>query len=60
MIKRLRLYRLAIIEIMETLCSICLYLERDGHFCHNPYAADMYDHTVWLKKLSEELKGAKK
>lgn len=60
MIKRLRLYRLAIVEIMETLCSICWYLERDGHFCHNPYAAHMHDHTVRLRKLSEELTVTKK
>lgn len=25
------------IEILETLCTICLYIYHDGHYCRNSY-----------------------
>lgn len=44
------------IEILETLCTICLYLahERDGK--HNRYSRLMPSHFETLKSLSEELR----
>ena len=44
------------IETLETLCTICLYLERDGHFDRNHYTKYMRGHFKSLKKLSEELR----
>lgn len=45
------------IEILETLCTICLYLERNGHFVGNPYGGYMGGHFRVLKDLSKELRG---
>lgn len=44
------------IEILETLCTICLYLERDGHCDRNPYREYMGGHFRALKDLSKELR----
>lgn len=43
-------------EILETLCTICLYIEHDGHFCHNPYSRYMGSHFTELKSLSNRLR----
>lgn len=60
MFKRLRNYiklqRLIQHEILETLCTICLYLEREGHFDRNPYARYMGTHFRELKKLSTKIR----
>jgi hypothetical protein len=55
-----RLQRLIQIEVLETLCSICLYInnERNGGRM-NPYAQYMHDHFTALKCLSQELRGGK-
>ena len=47
-----------LIEILETLCSICLYLEIDGRH-HNKYSQYMGGHFINLKMFSEELRGKK-
>lgn len=47
-------------EILETLCSICLYLDFDGHFSKNRYAVYMHDHFETLKILSKELRSKEK
>lgn len=44
-------------EVLETLASICRYLDRDGKLSHNPYYEYMKDHFESLLKLSEELRG---
>lgn len=44
------------IEILETLCSICLWLERDGRYDRNPYSQYMGSHFKALKGLSKELR----
>lgn len=44
------------IEILETLCTICLWLERDGRYDRNPYAQYMGGHFSVLKDLSKELR----
>lgn len=60
MFKRIRRYfrlrRMIQQEVLETLCTICLYLERDGHFARNSYAQYMGGHFTRLKKLSESLR----
>lgn len=44
-------------EALETLASICRYLDRDGRLSHNPYYEYMEGHFESLLKLSEELRG---
>ena len=44
------------IETLETLCTICLWLEHDGHYDRNPYTKYMGCHFAALKSLSEELR----
>lgn len=48
------LKRRAQIEILETLCTICLYLECDDRY--NPYGRYMKDHFGALKELSIALR----
>lgn len=54
--KKIRLYKMLLIEIIETLCTICLYLERDGRYTRNEESRHMRGHFVALKGLSEDLK----
>lgn len=60
MFKRIKNYfslqRRIQIEILETLCTICLWLERDGHYDRNPYSQHMSGHFQYLKDLSKELR----
>ena len=44
-------------EVLETLCTICLYMCHDGHYGRNPYARHMDSHFKSLKDLSTELRG---
>lgn len=57
--KKIRFYKALLIEIVETLCTICLYLERDGRFTHNEASRHMYGHFTALKEFSETMRGAK-
>lgn len=43
-------------EVLETLATICLYLERDGHYDRNPYREHLDGHFIALKGLSKELR----
>lgn len=43
-------------EISETLMTICLYLESDGRYTHNPHARQMRTHFEALGRLSEPLR----
>jgi len=56
MIKKIRFYRVLLIEIIETLCTICLYLEIEGRRSHNRMAEHMRSHFECLKGFSEELR----
>lgn len=47
-------------EVLETLATICLYLDHDGHSARNPYSIYMRDHFESLKLLSEELRDKEK
>ena len=54
--RKIGYYKCLLIEILETLCSICLYLERDGRFTHNDQAMHMRSHFNVLKEFSENLR----
>ena len=56
MIKKIRFYKALLIEIIETLCTICLYLERDGRYSHNEESQHMRGHFKMLKGYSEDLR----
>lgn len=47
-------------EVLETLCSICLYLDQEGRYSRNYHARHMRGHFTALKELSDELKGKEK
>ena len=55
--KKIRFYKALLVEIIETLCSICLFLETDGRLSHNPHWVFMRDHFTQLKNYSKELRG---
>ena len=54
--KRLHLQRLICFEILETLATICLYLEHEGHRSNNIYSKYMQGHFEALKSFSEEIR----
>ena len=53
--KKIRFWKRLIFEVLETLCTICLYLEYDGRHSHNPYHEYMGSHIRTLKSFSREL-----
>lgn len=60
MFKRIRKYfamrRRVQIEVLETLATICLYLNHEGHLSHNHFGQYMQPHFQELKSLSRELR----
>lgn len=52
--RKIRFYKSLLVEILETLCSICLYLDFEGtlHHTRNPNAIYMRDHFEQLKQAS--------
>lgn len=56
MIKKIKFYKRLVIEIIETLCSICLYLESDSRYNHNSKGVYMRGHFNALKEFSIELR----
>lgn len=55
--KQKRLLRgLILHEILEMLCSICLYLESDARHHGNPHARKFYGHFDMLKKLARAVR----
>ena len=54
--KRISLCKLILFEILETLATICLYLEHDGRVQRNPCSKHMYAHFETLKSFSEEIR----
>lgn len=58
-IKALTLKKRMRIEVIETLCTICLYLESEGRYGHNRYAYFVRDHFNELKHISCDLRGDK-
>lgn len=49
-------YKGLLIEICETLASICLYLECDARRMHSPMGEHMRSHFNELKEYSQELR----
>ena len=60
MIKKIRFYKSLLIEIVETLCTICLYLEIEGRRNHNKMGEHMRSHFECLKGFSEEMRSYQK
>lgn len=54
--KKIRFYKALLREIIETLCTICLYLEKDGRYTHIEESRHMRGHFIALKGFSEELR----
>lgn len=59
MIKKIKFYKGLLLEFIETLCTICLYLEREGHFSHNNYSQQMNGHFRILKQYSTIIRSGK-
>ena len=49
-----------VIEVIETLCSICLFMEFEGRRSRNRFAEHMGSHYEELKADSEIMRGVKK
>lgn len=54
--KKIKFYRALVVELIETLYSICLYLESDSRYSHNPCGMYMKSHFDKLKSFSRELR----
>lgn len=57
MFKKFRFYKNLLAEMIETLCTICLFLESEGRRYHNYYTVHMRDHFTELKYYSMKLRG---
>lgn len=57
--KKIKFYKVLLVEIIETLCTICLYLEQQGRRSGNEVSRHMRGHFVALKGFSEDLRGVK-
>ncbi len=55
MMKKFRFYKMMVREILETLCTICLYIEREGRFSRNLQAQNMRLHFDSLKWYSDSI-----
>lgn len=58
--KKIRFYKAMLIEILETLCSICLFMDSFGRMNHVPHYVFMRDHFTQLKGFSETLRNEQK
>lgn len=54
--KKIRFYKALLVEIIETLCTICLYLEKDGRYTRNEESRHMRGHFTILREFSEDLR----
>lgn len=56
--RKILFYKALLVEIVETLCSICLYLDFEGTVYHhkNPKAVYMRGHFEQLKQASSVLR----
>lgn len=54
---KIRFYKALLVEIIETLCSICLYMELEGRMRRNPQSMHMQGHFRQLKDASKVLRG---
>ena len=58
MIRKIRFYKKLLIEIIETLCTICLFMYTESRklHCHNEYTTHFRGHFDELKYYSEKLR----
>ena len=57
MIRKIRFYKRLLIEVLETLVSLCLFFERLSKIrCYREFDFILKDHAIMLKKFSNELK----
>lgn len=54
--RKLKFYKSILVEILETLCTICLYMEIESRRNHNPYGVYFCGHFEELKKFSEKIR----
>ena len=56
--RKIRFYKKLLVEVLETLASICLYLDFEGRFnrLHNPRAEYMHSHFEQLKQFTSILR----
>lgn len=56
--RKILFYKALLVEIVETLCTICLYLDFEGKYnrFHNPKAEHMLSHFEQLKQASAVLR----
>lgn len=54
--KKIRFYKHLVLEVVETLCTICLYLDRESRYSHNQYGRYMLSHFNELKRSSDAMK----
>ena len=56
--KYFHLQRLICFEVLETLATICLFLDHEGNLSRprNPYSDYMKDHFNMLKSFSDEIR----
>lgn len=56
--RKILFYKALLVEIVETLCTICLYLDFEGTLYHhkNPKAIYMKGHFEQLKQASSVLR----
>lgn len=56
--KKIKFYKALLVELIETLCSICLYIESDSRInrTYSRYGFTMRDHFARLKDFSETLR----
>lgn len=58
MMKKIKFYKKLVIELVETLITICMVLSRDTRGVYgNRYRNILEDHILTLGKFSEELRG---
>lgn len=55
MFAKIKFYKRLLFEIIETLATICLYLDFEGRRNHNKYFQHMGAHFYELNKFSREL-----
>lgn len=53
---KIRFYKALLVEIIETLCTICLYMESEGRMRRNPQSMHMQGHFRQLKDASKVLR----
>lgn len=54
--KKILFYKALSVEVLETLCSVCLYLESEGRVRRNPQSMNMNSHFKMLKEASSVLR----